>query len=74
MVHDVFRTEDQIAQLQTVLQDRIGRDVLTGSIGYRNAAPRQYQWREMYTPDTRAMVEDLYADDFARWGYSFDLD
>ena len=72
MVDHVFRVEDQLGDLQALLRAHVGPAGLgSDQIERRNNAPRSYDWREMYTDETRAVVERLYADDLARWGYGF---
>jgi hypothetical protein len=50
--------------------DRIG--VKRRALPHVNATARGRDYREYYTPTARRLVEELFAEDLERFGYSFD--
>lgn len=75
LVDQVFRIEDQTGALQDALARQTARIGQANQIGPRleqvNAAPRSYDWRQMYSNRDRQLVAERYADDIAGFGYAF---
>lgn len=72
LVDRVFRVEDQATALCATLSDRL-ETVEPLPLPRINQARQSYDWREMYDdPADRDRVARLYAEDIARFGYTFD--
>jgi len=71
MVDRIFRIEDQTTDFHTLLITRAGAPLNEQRLMHTNQAEQSYEWQTMYSKETQAHVAELYADDIARFGYTF---
>jgi len=72
LVDQVYRVEDQTEVLHDMITARVGADRVEQRVEHKNKAERPYDWRSMYSTDSRDRIAELYADDIGRFGYTFD--
>lgn len=66
----IIRTENIAEGLQNFLNDaRISASADTLLRKYRKNESLPYNWKDFYTPETKSIVENLYAKDFDIFGY-----
>lgn len=71
LVDAAFRIEDQLPDLCAALAAHGGPRLAPGEVAHTNAAPRRYDWRDMYSAADKAHVATLYGDEIEMFSYRF---